>query len=42
MKKMLVLIGLLAMFIPETSAIAGDASPYAVGATETQRLICRL
>ena len=31
MKQMLVLIGLLAMFIPETSAIAADASPYVVG-----------
>jgi len=31
MKRMLILIALLAMFIPETSVIAGDASPYVVG-----------
>jgi len=31
MKRMLILIALLALFIPETSVIAGDASPYVVG-----------
>jgi hypothetical protein len=30
-KRMFILVGLLAMFIPVASAMAGDATPYVVG-----------
>jgi hypothetical protein len=31
MKRMFILVGLLAMFTPVASALAGEASPYVVG-----------